>query len=452
MKRGILVFAFALALFPDGTMLRGPGPEVYVVEHGLRRWVSSERIFREIGYKWENIRQVARSLLEQIPTGLKIVSSAQFPDGTLIKGSRPEVYLVQDGKRRWIPNPEVFGRLGFSWANIISVADAVILRYLQGATLEEQYSGDPETVILRGPEGVVEERTVTFEFSGSDPKGTPPSELQYATFLEGSDEEWQSFSFTSRRSIRLPVGEETLRFFVQAKAPDGRVDRTPASREFRVRLSPYYQKMTIDFVTLREANPEKERIGLSGGRSGETISLDGWTLEGLRKARLPIPRAVNLPGLPGSESPGAIRIRDFGRVTIVTGASLAGGSFRLNACTGYFNAGAPFTPALPNFCPLPSFQEYANQKAGCREVLSSLGRCEVPNENDLRIALDTSCRDFIRERFGYAACVRNHQFDQDFFQNEWRLYLGFPQDLWEDGGEQITLRDAQGLLVDRQSF
>ncbi|MBI2587840.1 hypothetical protein HYW30_00865, partial [Candidatus Azambacteria bacterium] len=99
MKRGILVFAFALALFPDGTMLRGPGPEVYVVEHGLRRWVSSERIFREIGYKWENIRQVARSLLEQIPTGLKIVSSAQFPDGTLIKGSRPEVYLVQDGKR-----------------------------------------------------------------------------------------------------------------------------------------------------------------------------------------------------------------------------------------------------------------------------------------------------------------------------------------------------------------
>jgi len=46
-----------------------------------------------------------------------------FPDGTLIKGSGPDIYLIQNGVKRLIPNMETFNAMGFNWNNIINVDD-----------------------------------------------------------------------------------------------------------------------------------------------------------------------------------------------------------------------------------------------------------------------------------------------------------------------------------------
>lgn len=45
------------------------------------------------------------------------------PDGTLVKGSGPAVDLIQNGQRRWIPNPDTFNCMGFNWAAIQTLPD-----------------------------------------------------------------------------------------------------------------------------------------------------------------------------------------------------------------------------------------------------------------------------------------------------------------------------------------
>lgn len=39
-----------------------------------------------------------------------------FPDGTLVRSvGEPQVYVLQGGIRRWIPDPQTFAFDGFNW-------------------------------------------------------------------------------------------------------------------------------------------------------------------------------------------------------------------------------------------------------------------------------------------------------------------------------------------------
>jgi hypothetical protein len=50
-------------------------------------------------------------------------SVTSFPNGTLIKGSGPDVYVIENGVKRLIPNMETFNAMGFNFGNIINVDD-----------------------------------------------------------------------------------------------------------------------------------------------------------------------------------------------------------------------------------------------------------------------------------------------------------------------------------------
>ncbi len=50
------------------------------------------------------------------------VASASRPPGTLITYvGDPRVYVVENGQKRWIPNPSVFSALGYAWTSILTV-------------------------------------------------------------------------------------------------------------------------------------------------------------------------------------------------------------------------------------------------------------------------------------------------------------------------------------------
>jgi hypothetical protein len=53
----------------DGTLLASSGPEVYVMEGGSKRGVTSREVFGSCGYLWGNINPVPDSVLAGIPTG-----------------------------------------------------------------------------------------------------------------------------------------------------------------------------------------------------------------------------------------------------------------------------------------------------------------------------------------------------------------------------------------------
>jgi len=49
---------------------------------------------------------------------------ATFPDGSLLKGSGPAIFVVKSGQRCWIPNPRTFEIDGYSWAAVLTIPDA----------------------------------------------------------------------------------------------------------------------------------------------------------------------------------------------------------------------------------------------------------------------------------------------------------------------------------------
>lgn len=58
--------------FATGTLLTGSGPEVYVIQSGQKRHISSRAAFNACGYKWGNINAVANSTLALLPTGSSV--------------------------------------------------------------------------------------------------------------------------------------------------------------------------------------------------------------------------------------------------------------------------------------------------------------------------------------------------------------------------------------------
>lgn len=59
-----------------------------------------------------------------------------LPDGSLRKeDSKPRVYLLQNGAKRWITSPQVLTALGFSWADVRSVPDGALMGIPDGPDL-----------------------------------------------------------------------------------------------------------------------------------------------------------------------------------------------------------------------------------------------------------------------------------------------------------------------------
>ena len=170
--------------FPDGTLIRLRGkPQTYVIQGGRKCYIPDPETFQSRGYSWDQVKEVDKATLDSIFTGIPIQSvkapyqyippgqqptvqtpsptgpppmvqpqspasptpsqpygsstiqpgtgstpyqtqpQSFFPDGTLIKGSGPDVYVIQNGVKRLIPDMETFNAMGLNWNNVTSVDD-----------------------------------------------------------------------------------------------------------------------------------------------------------------------------------------------------------------------------------------------------------------------------------------------------------------------------------------
>jgi len=126
--------------FRDGTLLRGRGETTYVVEDGLRRPFISATDFEAMGYRWENVVEVADKQLDRMAVGKPLQPGDCYPNGTLLRGTDTTVYLLADGARRAIPNVQVFQSWGYQWEQIITIADDALAQYSLGEPLVAQKS------------------------------------------------------------------------------------------------------------------------------------------------------------------------------------------------------------------------------------------------------------------------------------------------------------------------
>ncbi|MBU3924335.1 DUF5018 domain-containing protein, partial [Patescibacteria group bacterium] len=119
--------------YPDGALLKSSSEEkVYVIKDGKKEWIETAADFIAGGYKWENIKIISKEELDTIPnygsgggSNPDPVPAGGFSDGALVKISDSfRVYVIIGQKKKWIPTPEVFETLGYKWGNVTIISKA----------------------------------------------------------------------------------------------------------------------------------------------------------------------------------------------------------------------------------------------------------------------------------------------------------------------------------------
>ncbi len=106
----------------DGLLLKGSGPEIYVLQDNHKRWISSLDAFAHFGYRWENVHEVEDEFL------------ARFPDGpalhVLLKcDASPHIYRLENDRKRWLRDIATFQAEGHVWEDV-RIVDCAYLRSL----------------------------------------------------------------------------------------------------------------------------------------------------------------------------------------------------------------------------------------------------------------------------------------------------------------------------------
>lgn len=138
--------------YPDGTLVKGSGEEVYVFEGAKLRHITSAALFEALRYAWGSIRKLFDGDLLLYPKG----EPKLFPDGSLIKGSGVRVYRVEEGKRRPVLSSALFEALQLRWSDVKTLTDRELSRYPEGQPLLWpdgsllRLSGDSRVYLVQG--------------------------------------------------------------------------------------------------------------------------------------------------------------------------------------------------------------------------------------------------------------------------------------------------------------
>ncbi len=141
---------------------------------------------------------------------------------------------------------------------------------------------------------------------------------------------------------------------------------------------------------------------------------------------------------------------------LVTGISPNGASFKVNKCSGYLGQFQIFVPYLNNICPLPKDEDLSSIpnlviNDACFDRIDTMSRCRIQTA-PLPQNLSSECTNFILNKINYPSCVNIHKNDKDFYQKEWRVYLGRSASLWKNKRETIVLYDSLGKIVDTLKY
>ncbi len=122
----------------DGNLVQGSGTDVYVMEGGLKRHITS-RDTLETCYGWDAVYVVTDFRVDGIPTGAPLSGppcpQLSLPDGALIQGSTDPVYVMLAGAKHHIADPAVFNACGYVGGNINTIPDSSLASIANGPTL-----------------------------------------------------------------------------------------------------------------------------------------------------------------------------------------------------------------------------------------------------------------------------------------------------------------------------
>jgi len=108
--------------YRDGSILKVGAATYYFVENGGKRLIMNKEVFDDLGFKDEWAYSVSTEDIASYADLDAIIEAATKPNNVLIKYKNSnKVYLIEDGKKRWIRSEEIFNENNFRWDRIIEV-------------------------------------------------------------------------------------------------------------------------------------------------------------------------------------------------------------------------------------------------------------------------------------------------------------------------------------------
>ncbi len=120
-------------IYPDGTLVKANNfPAIYLIENGKKKEITSLSLFEKLNYKWKDVINIEADEINNHPTGGHVL----YPDSTLIKSAdSPNIYLLEAGQKRKVTSLVLFEKLGYSWNDVFSLHPDEFKDYPDGKNL-----------------------------------------------------------------------------------------------------------------------------------------------------------------------------------------------------------------------------------------------------------------------------------------------------------------------------
>ena len=140
----------------EGKLLRAEGQgAVYLIQSGLKHWVSTEDILTARYGGWNNVTDVPAAVLNLFPKGGDITTAqgtktlSQYEGQLFRADGKGPVYLIDGGRKRWISSEAALNQLYGGWSQVTDVTADFLSQFPLGADIavphtKEDGSGDDQ--------------------------------------------------------------------------------------------------------------------------------------------------------------------------------------------------------------------------------------------------------------------------------------------------------------------
>lgn len=228
--------------------------------------------------------------------------------------------------------------------------------------------------------------------------------------------------------------------------------KDPSKQHVKSNLSPGEEKhfALLDTSSFLKTKPSDEFfILVANPLDKNVLNISGLGIENKSGQKVFIKNAVQdfIQASVNRETP--IIVNKKTNVIISTGKSPVGFSFKENICSGFLNQYQTFIPPLEKNCPnaLSIIKKSGVEiSTSCQNFLESTSSCKIIDSFPTN--LDAPCIKAIKENVNYNQCVGVTKTGQNFYLNNYRIFLNEESEFFTNTQDLIKIIDQSGKVVE----
>lgn len=140
--------------YPNYSILRGLDEQTYLIVNDTKRLISSDKVFKQIGYNPEEIVDVEQADLDLYQTGNPLTEYSVYPAGALLQNNiTGGIYYIESSLKQAVVSKEIM-KTNFPNKKIIPVSPEELDKYLTGKPVKFKdgelitVPGDPAVYVI----------------------------------------------------------------------------------------------------------------------------------------------------------------------------------------------------------------------------------------------------------------------------------------------------------------